>query len=488
MEWSQTLSTILSIIFFFIMIAVIYAQFRKRKSADKDKTLEEFDGIIEKDAPIPRILFVGYFLGFAGAIVYVLLFPGFATWGGFLDWQPKDDAYVGSPVNLDAKIDSLVVGKTDKQVFESLIAQEDIVSNGKALFGENCGACHGRSGDGQHNFPVLSDDDWLYGGSPMDIYTTIHNGREGRMPAWRDVLTEDEIDSLTDYVSNLNSDNFVVNESFDNNCSSCHGEDAKGNQGVGAPNLTDNVWLHGGSKEDIRKNITQGINNQMPDFGERLTRNQIMSLTTYIMSLQTDAETQIASDEDDSYLLSRNEKPLPSSVSACTSCHGKEGNSVVPGAPNLAGLKFEYIYNQIHLFDNGNRDNATMKSMVTHLSAQDRVLVAKYYASLTPPELENHHPEIPADGVISDPTERMIYQGDWKRAIPACTTCHGEKLEGSASFPRLAGQSSEYLVEQFNNWRSGARKGDQGEMMYNVAKKLSSKEIEDLSNYLSELK
>lgn len=488
MEWSKILSTILSIIFFFIMIAVIYSQFRKRSSADKNHTLEEFGGIIEKDAPIPRILFIGYFLGFAGAIVYVLLFPGVATWGGFLNWTPKEDAYVGVPVNLDDRIDNVLVGKTDKQVFETLILQENVVDSGKALFSENCGACHGQDASGQHNFPILVDGDWLYGGSPMNIYATIHSGRHGRMPGWSEELTEQDIDELTEYAFGLSRSSFSINDSFESHCSACHGKDAKGNQGVGAPNLTDDIWLHGEGKEDIRNHIVNGINNQMPAFGERLTRNQILSLVTYLLSLQAEPESLIALTDNSTYVLSRNEKPLPATIASCAGCHGKDGQSIVLGVPNLVGLQFEYIYNQMNLFADGIRQNVTMKGMVSHLGMQDRVTAAKYYASLDVKELENNAPEIPDSGLIEDPIQRLVYQGNWQRAIPACTTCHGDKLEGSPSFPRLAGQSADYLVEQLNNWRSGVRKGDQGQMMYNIAQKLSKQEIESLSKYLSEMK
>ncbi len=488
MDALKILSSVLSVIFFCIMVAVIYSQFRKNKTADSNKTVEQFDGIDEKDAPIPKIFFVAYLIAFIGAIVYVLLYPSLASWKGFVGWTPNDDAYVAKSIDINNNINAVINANTDEQVFTLLQKDPLVLQSGKALFGDNCSACHGQDATGQHNYPNLVDKDWLYGGSPQDVYTTIHNGRNGKMPAWKGVLSDNDIDELTQYVSQLNKGPFESNVLFDVNCSSCHGKDAQGTHGIGAPNLTDDIWLHGSTKGDIKRNIENGMNNKMPDFGERLTRNQMLSLTSYIVSLQSDPQDNIDFMQAKTYIFSRNEQPLPAVLTTCVGCHGVDGLGGVPGAPKLAGLKEAYIYNQLNLFVSGLRKNTTMKNIVADLDVEDKLLAASYFSSLDSPDISEISPDKSEEGLIKDPTERLIFQGDWQRALPACSTCHGMKTEGSPSFPRLAGQSSDYLEKQLFDWRAGVRAGDQGQMMQNVVRKLTDDEIKSLSKYLSKIK
>lgn len=482
------LSSVLSIIFFFIMVAVIYSQFRKTKTADSNKTVEQFDGIDEKDAPIPKVFFVAYLIAFIGAIVYVLLYPSLASWKGFIGWTENDDAYVAKSIDINNNINAIVNANTDAQVFTLLQKDPLVLQSGKSLFGDNCSACHGQDAKGQYNYPSLVDKDWLYGGSPQDVYTTIHNGRKGKMPAWKVVLSGKDIDELTQYVSELNKGPFKSNTLFDANCSSCHGKDAQGTHSVGAPNLTDDIWLHGSTNADIKRNIENGMYNEMPDFGQRLSRNQILSLTSYIVSLQSEPQDNIDIMQTNTYIFSRNEQQLPAVLTTCVACHGADGLGTLPGAPKLAGLKQAYIYNQLHLFVSGLRKNATMQNIVADLDVKDKLLAASYFSSLDSPAISKITPEKSADGIIKDPTERLIFQGDWQRAIPACSTCHGQETQGSPSFPRLAGQSSDYLEKQLFDWRTGDRTGDQGHMMQNVVNKLTDDEIKSLSKYLSKMK
>ncbi|MBL1416386.1 MAG: cytochrome-c oxidase, cbb3-type subunit III [Moritella sp.] len=488
MDALKILSSVLSVIFFCIMVAVIYSQFRKNKTADSNKTVEQFDGIDEKDAPIPKIFFVAYLIAFIGAIVYVLLYPSLASWKGFVGWTPNDDAYVAKSIDINNNINAVINANTDEQVFTLLQKDPLVLQSGKALFGDNCSACHGQDATGQHNYPNLVDKDWLYGGSPQDVYTTIHNGRNGKMPAWKGVLSDNDIDELTQYVSQLNKGPFESNVLFDANCSSCHGKDAQGTHGIGAPNLTDDIWLHGSTKGDIKRNIENGMNNKMPDFGERLTRNQMLSLTSYIVSLQSDPQDNIDFMQAKTYIFSRNEQPLPAVLTTCVGCHGVDGLGGVPGAPKLAGLKEAYIYNQLNFFVSGLRKNTTMQNIVADLDVEDKLLAASYFSSLDSPDISEISPDKSEEGLIKDPTERLIFQGDWQRALPACSTCHGMKTEGSPSFPRLAGQSSDYLEKQLFDWRTGVRAGDQGQMMQNVVRKLTDDEIKSLSKYLSKIK
>jgi cytochrome c oxidase cbb3-type subunit 3 len=151
--------------------------------------------------------------------------------------------------------------------------------------------CHGADGGGNYGFPSLIDGDWLYGGSPETILETITHGRNGNMPAWGPIIGESAVQSAAEYVLSLSGAEHDVALAakgaavFAGNCAACHGADGKGTQAMGAPNLTDNIWLYEGTRKGIRHSIREGRSNQMPAQAEKLRADKIHLLAAYVYSL-----------------------------------------------------------------------------------------------------------------------------------------------------------------------------------------------------------
>jgi cytochrome c oxidase cbb3-type subunit 3 len=174
---------------------------------------------------------------------------------------------------------------------EEIAEDPAVVKMGMRLFGNNCAQCHGADGKGRYGFPNLTDNDWLWGGSPDAIKTTLLQGRRAAMPAWASVLGDEGIAAATEYVVSLNgrtADPELVatgEKHYQMYCAACHGPEAKGNAVFGAPNLTNGIWLYGGKREQIAHSLRAGRNGVMPAFGDSLTEDKIHILTAYVYSL-----------------------------------------------------------------------------------------------------------------------------------------------------------------------------------------------------------
>ena len=174
----------LTLLFLGIMGFVIFKYWRNNKSADKDKTIDTFDGIDENDAPPPRILFIAYLAAFAIAAVFLVLYPGLGNWQGAMGWKQSDDALSSPTTDLEIEM----VPLTDKSLL-ALASNKTVTISGKSLFENHCAACHITNAQGQKSFPNLIDNEWLYGGSQSDILHSIKKGRNGAMPGWKGILS-----------------------------------------------------------------------------------------------------------------------------------------------------------------------------------------------------------------------------------------------------------------------------------------------------------
>ena len=194
--------------------------------------------------------------------------------------------------------------KFSKYNFDQISRDKDLMefamNGGKAAFQNNCAMCHGTGAMGQKGFPNLNDDDWLWGGTVDNIYTTLlygirsnhHKARSSAMPAFGNdkILTKQEIEQVTDYVLSLSNGQDQAQfpagkEIFANNCAACHNASAKGNREVGAPNLTDKIWLYGNTKKDVFYTIYHSQAGVMPSWVGRLDDNTIKELAIYVHSL-----------------------------------------------------------------------------------------------------------------------------------------------------------------------------------------------------------
>ncbi len=174
---------------------------------------------------------------------------------------------------------------------------------------------------------------------------------------------------------------------------------------------------------------------------------------------------------------------VPEPVRQCIGCHGVDGLGIKGFAPQIAGMSELYIKTQVKRFETGQRTNPSMTAIAESLTGYKLAIAAEYFSKQTPPNT----PIEPRGTTtsFSSAAATIVNKGDWSRGIPSCVSCHGSGAKGLGPFPRLAGQESEYLAKQLKEWQLGQRKGDIDNMMANIARRLTSAEIEDISTYLS---
>jgi thiosulfate dehydrogenase len=324
----------LTVIFLVFMILVVVKYWRTNHLADENKTVDSFDNIDENDGPPPRIMFIAYLVAFSCSILFLILYPGLGNWQGLLGWQQSDDTPRKHSASLDEQIASIT-----PSALTTLAAEPTITASGKALFQTHCAACHRANGQGQKHFPNIVDDVWLYGGTDEAILHSIKQGRNGAMAGWKAILPKEDIQNMSYYLASLqhrplNAPLVKIDlgkTAFLKNCSTCHGADAKGNQAIGAPNLSDSVWVHGGSIEEIQHTINNGLNNVMPGFEGQLSNNEILALGAYITEQRIAKNAKIAAIPENK--IKKGE--YLAYAGDCVACHSAEG-----GEPFAGGLPF----------------------------------------------------------------------------------------------------------------------------------------------------
>lgn len=243
--------------------------------------------------PLPLWWIVISFLMFIGAFGYLVLYPGFGNSPGHLGWTSHGQLAEDTAAN-DQLLDP-VMARFAKLPIEQLAGDPQALAMGAVLFGDNCEACHGPNARGNRllGAPNLADSDWLYGGDGKSILTSILDGREGVMPPWGAVFDQAGVTALATYVLSLSlqpNDADSIIKAADGKklftaCAACHGADGKGNPALGAPNLTDNIWLYGGSLAEVEETIRDGRSGHMPEWRTRLGENDARVLAAYVYSL-----------------------------------------------------------------------------------------------------------------------------------------------------------------------------------------------------------
>lgn len=236
---------------------------------DVQTTGHTADGIEEYDNPLPRWWFMLFVATIIFALVYLALYPGLGQWKGLLGWSST-----GQWEQEMAHAEEFYAPIFDKYAaidIQTLSTDPEAMKVGERIFVNNCSVCHGSAAKGGYGFPNLTDDAWLYGGDPETIRTTIIQGRNGLMPAWVDILGEEGVTNMTQYVMSLSGAEHNAEQAaaakplFAAVCSSCHGADGKGSAAhgmeLGAPNLTDNTWLYKQPEESLAASIEYTLRN-----------------------------------------------------------------------------------------------------------------------------------------------------------------------------------------------------------------------------------
>ena len=288
-HWYIAILTIISILACVWLLRWMSSGFKKTDTVED--TGHVWDGdLTELNNPLPRWWLGLFYITIAFGGFYLLLYPGLGKFGGILDWTSKG-AYEQEVARMDAEVGPLFSRYQQTPILD-LTKDETALKVGERLYANYCTTCHGSDARGARGYPNLRDGNWLWGGSPAEIKTTIMQGRQAAMPAWEAVLGgERGVDEVAQYVLSL-SGRATISElaaqgktKYEMFCVACHGADGTGNTALGAPNLTDNTWLYGGSLTRISQSIAVGRNGKMPAQGEFLGEAKVHLLSAYIYSL-----------------------------------------------------------------------------------------------------------------------------------------------------------------------------------------------------------
>jgi cytochrome c oxidase cbb3-type subunit 3 len=265
---------------------------KRRGEAERtsDTTGHVWDGDLrEYNNPLPRWWLWLFVLSVVFAVVYVALYPGLGNMRGVLGWSQVKE-WQQMQAQQERQAQTILARFAERDPLE-LAAEPAAVAIGRNLFANNCAACHGSDGRGSTGFPNLTDADWLWGGDAETVRTSIAQGRMGIMAPWQEVLGDQGVGDVSAYVMTLSGrkasagDAAVGAAQYATYCVACHGPDGRGNMAVGAPDLTDGIWLHGGSEARIRETIALGRQNNMPAQESRLGDTRIRLLAAYVLSL-----------------------------------------------------------------------------------------------------------------------------------------------------------------------------------------------------------
>ena len=288
-NWYITILTIISILACVWLLRWMTSD--HKKSGGTESTGHVWDGdLSELNNPMPRWWLGLFYITIVFSGFYLLLYPGLGTFEGVLGWTSQG-AYEQEVEEMDARVGPLFERYQQTTILD-LIKDEDALKVGGRLYANYCTTCHGSDARGARGYPNLRDNSWLWGGDPQSIKTTIMDGRIAAMPAWEGPLGgESGVDEVTQYVLSLSGRSTIAElatkgkSKFDIFCVACHGPTGTGNTALGAPNLTDDIWLYGGSITRISQSIAKGRNGQMPAHGEFLGEAKVHLLAAYIYGL-----------------------------------------------------------------------------------------------------------------------------------------------------------------------------------------------------------
>ncbi|MCE7033100.1 cytochrome-c oxidase, cbb3-type subunit III [Lysobacter sp. GX 14042] len=271
----------------------------KRRPGDPrpEETSHYWDeDITEYNKPMPRWWITGFFIAIAFGIGYLVWFGGMGSIPGTSGWSSQQEHALAKSA-ADARLEETF--RPYQNVPLPALAGDPVAMQlGRSIFANTCATCHGSSAQGAIGYPNLTDDIWHWGGEPEQVLQTVLDGREGIMPEWGTVLTgmggENAVDYVIAYVRTLSHPELGVGSDFlaargkklyEGVCVACHGIDGKGNQAMGAPDLTDDYWMYGDSKESLYETIAHGRHGIMPAHRELLGETRARLVAAWVWSL-----------------------------------------------------------------------------------------------------------------------------------------------------------------------------------------------------------
>ena len=267
----------------------------KAMTAHDNTTGHVWDGDLrEMNNPLPRWWVWLFVITIVFALVYLAMYPGLGNFAGKLGWTQAGQYQ--AEVDKGNREVAPLYAKFTAMKPEDVSRDPQAKAIGERLFMNNCSQCHGSDARGGKGFPNLTDADWLHGGAPEKIKETLALGRIGNMPPMGAAVgTSDDVKNLANYVLSMsNSPHDSVKAALGKSkfvvCAACHGMDGKGNPALGAPNLTDDVWLHGYGENAVIAMVNNGKVNQMPAQADKLTEAQVHVLASYVWGLSNNAQ------------------------------------------------------------------------------------------------------------------------------------------------------------------------------------------------------
>ena len=273
---------------------VLLKSLSTRRTAPGEKvgtTGHTWDGDLEEwNNPLPRWWMWLFYLTIVFSLGYLVLYPGLGQYRGYLGWSSHGQ-YEREQAHASATYGPLFERFVSQDI-QTVAANPEAREIGQRLFLNYCAQCHGSDAGGSRGFPSLRDSDWLYGGEPETIRASIAGGRRGAMPPLGATVGSDEdVKDTAHYVLKLAGRThdglraYRGKAKYDTICAACHGPQGKGNRQIGAPNLTDEIWLHGGSEAFIVETITKGRKSLMPEHKAFLDEGKIHLLSAYVYGL-----------------------------------------------------------------------------------------------------------------------------------------------------------------------------------------------------------
>lgn len=271
----------------------------KRRPGDPrpDETSHYWDeDVTEYNKPMPRWWITGFYIAIVFAVGYLIWYGGMGSVPGVSGWSSQGEHALAKAAS-DARLEETFAPYRDRPLPE-LASDPVAMELGRSIFANTCATCHGSSAQGAIGYPNLSDDIWHWGGEPEQVLQTVLDGREGIMPEWGTVLTgmggENAVDYVIAYTRILGHPEQAIGSDFmaargkrlyEGVCVACHGIDGKGNQMLGAPDLTDDYWMYGDSKESLYETIANGRHGVMPAHRELLGETRARLVAGWVWSL-----------------------------------------------------------------------------------------------------------------------------------------------------------------------------------------------------------